>query len=324
MKNYKKFKIQLGLIITVLFIIACNQKTSKVLHQNIDPQKHTQAILKVQDFAYDNDNKKKVSGRYIHKQSIMVPKELSGQNKWIMFEGPVLENDKIAYRYYADARHRYDIYAKKVPDLVMDTVSWNYHNIMDWGSDILKVGNSLGMGSPGIYYKDTIYTLSNWASKEIQVLENGNDKSVIRTIFKGLKIEDHTFDIIEDWSIETGNFYCEIELSVIEGQLPAGMYFATGIVKHLPNASIGQVGNGLYAFTFGEQSYHDQNMGMAVMANESYSPRDVENDLSHLYIFENSKKGVKYRFMSVWSEGLGAPKTTAEFKNHVEKACSTL
>ena len=283
--------------------------------------KQTQVILKVQDTPFNEAVQTKVVSPYVEKSSIMIPNDLHGTNKWIMFEGPVLENDKIAYRVYADSRHRYDIYAKKVSDLVMDTVSWNYHNIMDWGSDILKVGNSLGMGSPGIYYNDTIYTLSEWASKKVEITENGDQRSSVRTTFNDLKIGEHTFTVVEEWSIEAGNFYCEIDLKVKNGKLPEGMHFATGIVKHVDRASVGQSGNALYAYTYGEQSFHHQNMGMAVMASESYNPVEVENDLSHLYVFQNSASGVKYRFMAQWAEGIGSPTSSMDFNREVEKAC---
>ncbi|GLR17086.1 DUF4861 family protein [Portibacter lacus] len=305
-------------------VISCNPKLGSQQLTKTNTAKHTKAIVKVQNFDFDKNNINKISGPYVHKKSLDVPHDLVGQNKWFMFEGPVLENDKIAYRYYADERHRFDIFAKKVPDLVMDTVSWDYHNIMDWGADVLKVGNSLGIGSPGIYYKDTIYTLSDWSAKKIEVIEDGDDKSTIRTTFLDLKIEDHSFTIIQDWSIETGNFYCDIDLKVENGALPEGMHFATGIVKHLPNVTVGQVGNQLYAYTYGKQSYHNHDMGMAVMASSAYEPSEITNDLTHLYIFGNSAKGVKYRFMSQWSLGIDGPKSAMDFQTAVEKACMTI
>jgi hypothetical protein len=270
---------------------------------------------------FDKTYQTEVKAPYVDKKSLMIPLDLHGTNKWIMFEGPVLENDKIAYRVYADSRHRFDIYAKKVSDLVMDTVSWNYHNVMDWGSDILKVGNSLGMGSPGIFYEDTIYTLSEWTSKKVEVVENGNSRSAVRTTFEDLKIGEHTFAVVEEWSIEAGNFYCEVDLKVVDGDLPDGMHFATGIVKHLDKATVGSTADAMYALTYGEQSFHHQDMGMAIMASNAYSPREVKNDLSHLYVFGKSSSGVKYRFMAQWSEGIGKPRSTAEFEMAVIEAC---
>jgi len=128
-------------------------------------------------------------------------------------------------RYYADSRHRFDVYGKTVSDLVMDTVSWDYHDIMDWGSDILKVGNSLGLGSPAIWYQDSLYTLSTCKGKVIEIVENGNDKSMIRTTFTALDIDGYKFDLIQDWSISSGQPWSEINLKVTNGSLPDKMRF---------------------------------------------------------------------------------------------------
>lgn len=58
-------------------------------------------------------------------------------------EGPGWENDKVAFRLYFDMRNTVDIYGKRIPAMVMDTVGANpassYHNLSNWGMDILHV-----------------------------------------------------------------------------------------------------------------------------------------------------------------------------------------
>ncbi|MEM9847296.1 MAG: DUF4861 family protein, partial [Bacteroidota bacterium] len=242
------------------------------------------------------------------------------QNKWFMFEGPVLENDKIAYRYYADSRHRFDIYAKLVPDLVMDTVGWEYHDIMDWGSDVLKVGNSLGIGSPAICDGDTLYTLSNCDKKTIEILKNKNKIATIRTTFEGLKIKDQQFDLIQDWSIKAGEAWSEVHLKVVDGELPEGMYFATGIVKHLPDIVNGATKDYFYAMNWGKQSFHKENMGMAIAAKKTYQPTFLADELSHAYLFKNAKSEVRYRFLAAWERDMNRVKDAGGFKQLVEQA----
>ena len=284
-------------------------------------KKKTQALLLTQPFAYDANDKNKMTEAYVAQNKITVPNELAGQNKWIMFEGPVLENDKIAYRYYADSRHRFDIYGKTVEDLVMDTVSWQYHDIMDWGSDVLKVGNSLGIGSPAIWYQDSVYTLSDYREKTIEVIETGGNKSTIRTIFKGLTIDGKSFDLQQDWSIETGQAATEIHLKVLNGKLPKGMSFATGIVKHLPEITQGENADYFYAMNWGKQSYHKENMGMAVLAEKKYQAAQVADDLSHVYTFKNANKEVRYRFLAAWERDNNKVKNTKEFEKLVRHSC---
>ncbi|MEL7117912.1 MAG: DUF4861 family protein [Bacteroidota bacterium] len=311
------------IILSSLFILAACQPSNKQVNAEptTESKKKTQAILLTQSFDYDNTNKNKISGDYVAKNKLVVPQNLEPQNKWVMFEGPVLENDLIAYRFYMDSRHRNDIYGKRVKDLVMDTVGWDYHNIMDWGSDILKVGESLGIGSPAIFYQDSIYALSNCREKTVEITENGDDKSTIRTTFNELVIGEDTLNIIQDWSISAGEAWCEIELEIIDDELPEGMRFATGIVKHLEDHTEGASNGSLYAYTWGKQSFHKENMGMGLMMDQGFQPENLPNSLSHVYIFNNATDKVSYRFLAAWERDAIGVKDASGFQELIEAAC---
>jgi len=320
MKNHFYLMLSLTLLFSV-FCFSCKISPSKVDSSKdasatvtSNEKKKTQALILTQPFDFDPADKNKVTGDYIAQTKITIPQNLATQSKWIMFEGPVLENDLVAYRYYADSRHRFDIYGKTVPDLVMDTVSWKYHDIMDWGSDILKVGNSLGLGSPAIWYQDTLYTLSDCEEKTIEIIGDNKNKSTIRTTFKNLNIEGKTFDLIQDWSIGAGQAWSEIHLTVQDGELPKGMYFATGIVKHLPEVVQGETSDYFYAMNWGIQSFHKENMGMAVLAEKKYQPEHIVDELSHAYAFKNGNKEVRYRFLSAWKRDNNNVKDADSFK----------
>lgn len=312
-------------ILSAVFCFSCHPSPAAVDNSSAKKgtatsKKKTQALLLTQPFDFDPADKNKVTGDYVAQSKITVPQNLATQSKWIMFEGPVLENDLVAYRYYADSRHRFDIYGKTVADLVMDTVSWKYHEIMDWGSDILKVGNSLGLGSPAIWYQDSLFTLSNCAEKTIEIIDQEKKGSTIRTTFKNLNIDGKTFDLIQDWSIKAGVPWSEIQLKVINGQLPDGMYFATGIVKHLPEIVQGETVDYFYAMNWGLQSFHKENMGMAILAEKKFQPEHIVDELSHAYAFKNGNKEVRYRFMSVWERDNNKVTDATGFKHIVEQA----
>lgn len=323
------------IIILTIGLLACgyscklaNDTTTKVedLDKVASPQtdKKTQALILTQPFDFDITDKNKMTSDYVTKEQLTIPQNLATQSKWIMFEGPVLENDLVAYRYYADSRHRFDIFGKTVSDLVMDTVSWKYHDIMDWGSDILKVGNSLGLGSPAIYYQDSLYTLSDCDQKTIEIIENGDNKSIIRTTFTQLNIEGQRFNLIQDWSIIAGQPWCEIHLRVIDGVLPEGMSFATGIVKHLPEIIVGNTDSCFYAMNWGKQTYHEEYMGMAILASNSYQPEHVADALSHAYRFAKADNEVKYKFLSVWEKDNNNVHDQTAFQLLVNNACRAL
>jgi len=321
-----KININLSILFLVgVIFVSCNSNPKKS-NGSLDNSmvlssqkvKKTQALILTQPFDYDRNDKNKISGDYISQNKITIPKNLSPQNKWIMFEGPILENDLVAYRYYADNRHRFDIYGKTVSNLMMDTVSWKYHDIMNWGSDILKVGNSLGLGSPAIWYQDSLHTLSNFETKTIEVIENSDERSMIRTTFMGFSIGEHTLDIVQDWSIEAGKPWSEIHLKVLNGSLPENMRFATGIVKHLPEIIQATSKDYFYAMNWGRQSFHKENMGMAILIDNKYNPQHVEDDLSHAYTFDSDASDVKYRFLSAWERDNNKVKDADEFKKLME------
>ena len=318
----KRISLSTILLLLIIGLFSCksSDNTAQTEQSKDLSIKKTQALILTQPFDFDPADKNKVTGKYVPQTKLTIPQNLATQSKWIMFEGPVLENDVIAYRYYADSRHRFDIYGKTVPDLVMDTVSWKYHDIMDWGTDVLKVGNSLGLGSPAVWYKNALYTLSDCAKKEIEIVENGDDKSIIRTSFTGLEIDGNKFDLVQDWSIEAGKSWSEIHLKVVNGNLPEGMFFATGIVKHLPTITTGESSDYFYAMNWGKQSFHKENMGMAVLAKKEFQPEAVTDKLSHAYIFKNAKSEVKYRFMAAWERDNNKVKSEEEFKKLVENS----
>jgi hypothetical protein len=324
MKNHLN---KLTYFFALILLFACNQEAevNTVDGSNVDTiptsiTKKTQALILTQAFEFDSSNKDSIQGDYVAQKRITIPQDLATQNKWIMFEGPVLENDLVAYRYYADSRHRFDIYGKTVPDLVMDTISWKYHDIMDWGSDILKVGNSLGIGSPAIWYQDSLYTLSGCDKKTIEIIENSDEVSIIRTTFEGLKIAQETFDLVQYWRIEAGQPWSEIHLKLNKGSLPEGMTFATGIVKHLPEIIQGETDEYFYAMNWGVQSFHKENMGMAIIAAKTYEPEHVEDALSHAYQFKNANNEVRYRFLSAWERDNNKVRNGEDFKKLVEKS----
>ncbi len=320
-------KIVLLKILMISFCFSCNPPSPESSGTTVKGEvpvlssdKKTQALLLTQPFAFDPADKNKMTSDYLAQTKVTIPQNLTSQNKWIMFEGPVLENDLIAYRYYADSRHRFDVYGKTVSDLVMDTVGWQYHDIMDWGSDILKVGNSLGLGSPAIWYQDSLYTFSEWQEKTIEILNDSKSLATIRTTFKGLNVEGEEFDLIQDWSLEAKQPWSEIHLKVLNGNLPAGMSFATGIVKHLPEIIQGETGEYFYAMNWGKQSFHKENMGMAILVKKKYQPKHIADDLSHAYAFGAGSQEVRYRFLSAWERDLNQVKDANRFEQLVENA----
>lgn len=310
-------------VLLALLLIACESNTTATesgASPTADTSGATQAVLLLQEGDFDRNNPSDSTRGYTARQRVVVPSNLTPQNKWVMFEGPVLENDLVAFRFYMDSRHRFDVYGKRVNDLVMDTVSWKYHDIMDWGADILKVNTSLGIGSPAIYYRDSLYTLSEAEEKIVEVVESGGERSAIRTTFRGLRIGDQRLDLVQDWSIRAGEPFSLIELRVENGRLPAGMSFATGWNKLLADYQEGKAAGCFYAFNWGTQSYHDEQMGMGVAIDTTYAPRRIEDEYSHVYVLQGDER-VAYRLAAAWERDVIGVKDEAGFADLLRSVC---
>ncbi|MEM1118833.1 MAG: DUF4861 family protein [Bacteroidota bacterium] len=313
-------------VISFLFsTLSCQTASEKVTSPTLPAKvqqasKKTQVLLLTQPFDVKTALQRKELVEYVTQSDVNIPNDVASLGSWMMFEGPVLENDRIAYRCYADSRNRFDIYAKSVTDLVMDTVSWNYHDIMDWGTDVLKVGNSLGIGSPAIWYQDSLYTFSTYAQKTIAILENGDNRSTVRTTFTDLVIAGEKIDLQQDWSLAAGVPYTSVQLTITKGNLPSGAHFATGIVKHIKTDQTGEINNQFYAYTWGKQSFHKQYLGMAIFAKKDLVLQKVADDLTHAYVLQNTPSNtVEYAFLAAWERGNSRVTSEAEFKRYLKQ-----
>ena len=96
-------------------------------------------------------------------------------------EGPAWETDLVGFRNYLDQRNGMDIFGKLTGEMVLDSVGvagrQSYHDPDDWGMDVLKVGTSLGAGSIGYMYSDSIYRVGDSGSGTYELLMEGSQRS---------------------------------------------------------------------------------------------------------------------------------------------------
>lgn len=151
---------------------------------------------------------------------------------WVMFEGLVWENDLVVYCFYMDDCFCIDIYGKKVWDMVMDMVGWDYYDLKDWGFDIFKVGNFLGIGSFVIWYWEKVYVFFKMVKKDIEIIVNGFLWSIFWVIFEGLEVDIFWLDFMVDFEIQAGYQWMEVCMQ-FKILLLDGMKFVIGIVKYI-------------------------------------------------------------------------------------------
>jgi len=322
------------LFLTLISLNNCKEKentlvmASAKLESNISNNKQVQAILKI------SPTIKTLKTSSFQKTKIVKTSSNSLVKKeQILFGGPVLENDLIAYRQNANPNNQISVFGKKVSAIVMDTITkYPFSSDQNWGVEILKPGHSLGIGSPMIHYQDSLYTLAKCEQKTIEIIEENLIQSTVRTTFKNLSIGSQKIDIIQDWSMNAHQFWCEIQLRVVNGNLPVGAFFASGFKKcdhketSIPIHHIKEArSNGcLYMYSWGKPSDQQDHIGLAIIIDEEYQPEKVENSLNHIYRMNKTKQQVHYRFMAAWQKGVSGIKDANTFERHVKAACQNL
>jgi len=139
------------LILLILIVISYNL--------SVKAQQKTQAYLGLKEGgewkwvtkANGNQQYEYQGGVFKPVKSLKVDKKHTDHSFDIQFEGPGWESDKIGYRIYLDWRNAIDIFGKKTNALVLQNVGLDgfdsYHEMQEWGVDILKVGDALGIGT---------------------------------------------------------------------------------------------------------------------------------------------------------------------------------
>ena len=222
------------------------------------------------------------------------------------FEGPGWENDRVGFRNYFDRRNGIDIFGKIQSALVLDQVGvgslQNYHELKEWGMDILKVGSSLGAGSAALWYQDSLIRLSS-PEADFQLLCEGPLRSTFQLGFRGVDLGDKKIDVEQLIYIYAGTYAYESSLSLSDAE---EIQVVSGIVDlhQLPSHSLSDESSEVL-YTYGYQTENQDSLGMALMAAQVLEPVAVDTDslageIPDSYALLLSPPTVRYRFYAAW------------------------
>jgi len=179
------------------------------------------------------------------------------------------ENDKMGFRNYFDCRNVKDLFGKLKPDMIMDKLQTkdmgSYHELSDWGMDILHCGSSLGSGGLALLKNDSLYRLGSTAVYEYQKIVEGPVRSVFELRYKGWEVDGDDLQAVERISIYPGKYWFQSDVTV--NGCPEGSQIVTGIVTsllkrepfHFKAAEYQCIG------THDVQSLNEDELGMAVL-----------------------------------------------------------
>ncbi|HVS01112.1 MAG TPA: DUF4861 family protein, partial [Thermoanaerobaculia bacterium] len=133
--------------------------------------------------------KKYVGGTFRSVRQVTMPPQSSDHNEYLRYEGPGIESDLVGYRVYLDWRNGFDIFGKKTSAMVLPNVGLDgyesYHQMADWGADILKVGESLGMGGFGYWNGKKTVLVSDVAERSTTIQSDGPIHAAFVLDYKG-------------------------------------------------------------------------------------------------------------------------------------------
>ena len=291
------------------------------------PADLTQAELSIKKGGNWEDNEY-IGGDFVNVEELRVPDEHTDHSYYIRYEGPGWESDKIGYRFYLDWRNATDIFGKKVDTTVLEKVGQDnfdsYHEPAPWGMDVLKVGESLGIGSIGYWNNGQANRVAETDSTYCSVYD-GTVQSAVQTDYYGWKTEDFKSNLHSTLLIHTGTRLTKHHLK-LEKQIDN---LCTGIVKH-PEGELIQPeeeGDGwTYLATFGEQSLFEDgdNLGMAVFYKTEDLMEITEDEHSHVVVLTPEDKSLSYYFMGAWEQEPNGIKTMDAFKSYLENKMKEL
>ncbi|SFC40185.1 Rhamnogalacturonyl hydrolase YesR [Microbulbifer thermotolerans] len=261
-------------------------------------------------------------GSFQNVSTLDVPPEHTDHSYFIRYEGPGIESDLVGYRVYLDWRNGFDIFGKKVREPVLQDVGQDgfdsYHQMADWGMDILKVGDALGIGGYGYWDGEKVVRVSdvqNWSAK---ILDNGNLYSAFSIKYQGWKPdEDLQADLTAVMSIAAGSRLVEVR-GHTDRAIGAPV---AGIVKHPGTQLI--VGDldipgsaWTYIGTWGRQSLDGSDLGMGLLVQKKFVREITEDEHNRVVVFkEPATHEFNYYFTAAWAgegESRHGPITSAE------------
>ena len=295
-----------------------------VINNQFKARTYAELAMKPGDVYYDGKFR---GNSFVKVTKLKVPLIHTDHDALFKYEGPGWESEKVGYRIYLDWRNAIDIFGKKKDQLVLvnvgvhDTVAKDdsYHNMQEWGMDIFKVGNSLGIGSFGMWHNGKVNMVSKTDSIFYEIDENGPLKSRVKLNYYGWKVGDKKYDLQSKLSITSGSRLTKNELSVSDENVT----LVTGLAKY-PGTQFFKSemgGEWSYIALFGNQTLVSDNdkLGIALFYRTENYDQLTEDDLSYIIKFKTVNRKVEYYFCAAWEQEQYAIKNISEFTTYLNE-----
>ena len=195
--------------------------------------------------------------------------------------------------------------------------------MLDWGMDIFKVGESLGIGSIGMWYDNNVYTVSKTDSVICIISTNGPIRSDVYTKYFGWQIGKEKYNLFSNLSISAGSRLTKVDLDLTGGEAT----FCTGLAKHDNCEFIKSNENSSgwdYIVLYGKQSLAGDNLGIAIFYKNSDLVKNTDDKDSYVVVLKPTNGKLQYYFAAAWEEEPNGIKNKDQFQKYLNKTVEDL
>lgn len=322
------------LIILVVFLFSCKntEKSEQIALNKISgntptDSRDTYAEISVKEGGFWEGRQYR-GGDFQNTNELEVPQEHTDHSDFIRYEGPGWENKQVGYRLYLDWRNAIDIFGKKTDTLVLHRVGedgfGSYHDNAPWGMDILKAGESLGLGGFGRFMNDSVAHFRN-VGKTLAKVENKHSQSSVQLSYQDWATGDKMIDLDAELNIFSDDRYTKTVLTPSE-EIDG---LCTGIVKfdNIPLIkSENSESDWAFIATYGNQTLagDEDKLGMAIFYRPDEVQQIVKGKDDHLLVFKPTSEDVTYYFVGAWEQELNGVTTEDDFLRYLEETVKGL
>ena len=145
--------------------------------------------------------------------------------------GVAFESALMAYRVYFDSRQTVDVYAKRKPQLELQQSLWYPCDsllALGYGDDVLKVGNTIGVGSVRPFRNGKLCKIEPFRSRTQRIIASGPVRTIVETEVNGwqpLPSSDDTLSMRVRYTLfaRHRDVFCEVFLSAPVSSLVTGV-----------------------------------------------------------------------------------------------------
>jgi len=272
------------------------------------------------------EGRKYIGGTFKNIQRLKLAPEHTDHSFDIRYEGPGWESNKVGYRLYLDWRNAIDIFGKKTEAIILPQVGQDgfdsYHLMQDWGSDILKAGKGIGIGSIDRYLNNDrlhFYAVDSTIAK----VENKLNSSSVKVNYYGWKTATDKIDFTSELTISPDQRYTKH--TIHPSKEIAGI--CTGIVKQKNTELLKKVSQNkkwAYIATYGAQSLVPDKLGMAIFYEVNTIESLVDTEVDYLLVFKPRTTPTAFYFLGAWEQEQNGIKSKEQFIQYLDEKLAVL